>query len=413
MISKLLVLQVVKLGGCFRRERYSAASKFRRVASLFVLCVLTFVLPINAGAEGDYEYFRADVKVKNQDLGERRRAAEEGLREVLLRVSGAEDVLENLTVQAQLKRASQLVEQFQYVALSEDETNNRAGDSSGASSDSGEYSEIVSFKFSSFLIEKLLMDAGQMFWPVNRPSTLLWLVEDNVDLGKQLVNGQSGGELIQAIEASARRRGLPINYPLLDLEDQLSLSAEQVWGLDEQAVLQASARYRADVILVGRYTVTSAGELWTTWQFFHAGEARLYDSRSSAIEDRFIEDVAQDAISPLANFLANRYSIIPQAESEPRLLVQIAGIQNFDDYRGALNYLEGLAAISDVGLLAVKQDTLLLDVKSESSLDRLLGTFELEKRLVPHGANSQLPIWQQARRGSEENPLKFHWTGRP
>ena len=63
---------------------------------------------------------------------------------------------------------------------------------------------------------------------------------------------------------------------MLDFEDRNNLSEEDVWGLDSQKIVKASARYGADSILSGRLHFTSGGEL-IFWQFIFQNETDVFD----------------------------------------------------------------------------------------------------------------------------------------
>lgn len=350
-------------------------------------------------AQAKLNYFSASVPVKSQSASERASAARKALSQVLVRMSGSEKVLGNSLIKQKTKSALNLVEQFQYRAL----------DSELLKEDG--YKEMLSLTFASSLVEKMLNQAQQPFWSVNRPTTLIWLAEDTLDGGRQILNQHSDSLIIQSLSDEAERRGLPVIYPLLDLDDQLALSAEDVWSVDEQVIARASERYDVDVILVGRYSQTSRGEVWSIWQFFHAGSSQSYDSRFVLDEKNTQLSIGASALDPLANFLAQRYAISPQLEASGRLVMQVAGVNSFGKYRRSLDYLEGLAAVSEVQLAAVRQDTMLVYLESEASIEKLLGALALDGKMQPVSTGLHAaPLWQQVPRGTMENPLRFEWS---
>lgn len=367
---------------------------------LFLVVGLVMSLFVRANAQSKMDYFSAQVPVKTQGAQERRNAAGSALLQVLLRMSGSEQTIEDVRILKQVKKALNYVEQFQYQPL-QDEALIKQG-----------YRELVSLTFSAAVVKKILGDAQQPFWSTSRPSTLVWLVEDNPEYGKQLINQQSDAAILQVLNKAAKQRGLPLSYPLLDLDDQLALSAEDVWDIDEEAIKAASERYRADTILVGRYSKTSRGRVLSSWQFFHAEVARSYDSRV-AIDDNGELDpvIGVEALYPVADFLAKRYANQPQLEAGGRLVVQVSDVDNFAKYRRSLSYLDGLAAVSKVQIVAVRQDTMLLFLESQAGVERFMSILNLDSKLrVKPDNNDLLPAWQQAPRGTLENPLKFSWS---
>lgn len=370
---------------------------------IFIHFLLLPCLAVQAFAQRDIEYFRAEVPVSSQDSKERRNAAKLGLEDVIIRVSGSDHALQSAELKSRINNAISYVEQFRYLPL-EDETLKAEGKR-----------ELLSLTFSPEVVKKLLFETQQPYWPVNRPKTLVWLVEDSSDEGRHLVNNQSpeSAELIDGMEKAALTRGIPLLFPLLDLDDQLALNPEDVWMFDEEKIAEASQRYNADVILVGRYSTTSRGEIWGTWQYFHAGTNQVYDTRSKMDDAGAYVAMAREVLNPLADFLAARYAITPSGESQAKLVMQIANITNFGDYYRSLDYLQRLAAIAHVNLVAIREDTLLLYLDAESSVDKLVSVLALDGRMKPKvlaAASNDIPVWQQMPLGSFENPLNYSWV---
>lgn len=336
-------------------------------------------------------YYTASVPVSSQSTQARERAASLGLLEVLIRVSGSRDVNQNPAIRQALGRASGLMEQFHY-AQQRDEH--------------GQSQEALVMTFSPSVIEQLLRDAEQPFWPINRPNTLVWLVEDHPEEGKILINDPEA-PMVRGLRSAAAERGLPLRWPLLDLEDRLQINAEQVWALEEEAVLAAARRYNVDTVLVGRYTRTSAGQWWATWEFFHRGTSRIYDLRADDVKE-----VGLGAVNPLADFLADRYSVGPGGADEPQLLVQVLSVESFRAYRGVLDYLAQLALVSNLQLQAVEGSEMVLTLEINGSIEQLNNALSLDRKILPEPSTQQPTApWLAVPLGTPENPLKLRWVG--
>lgn len=345
--------------------------------------------------------YQAAVPVTSQEAAERAKAMQLGLAEVLVRMSGTPAVLEAPKVQASMGNAPRFVNQFQYRLLVEQ-------DSAEQTETAEQPAEELVMTFVPQVIKQLLRDAGEPFWPANRPSVLLWLVEDHPEFGKQFIGDVSDNPVFKSILATARLRGLPLILPLLDLEDQQALLPEQAWSLEEGPILKAASRYKADVVLVGRYSVTSSGQFWSTWEYYHRDESYFYDSRT-----KDVAEIGSQVINPLANYLASLYSISSQAEWTPQLVMQLQDIDHFGDYQQALNYLDNLAVISQVELSAVRRNTLLLSLRSDGDLQLVTNALALDKRMLPVTVNSvgvQIGGVFNASLGSLENPLQYRWV---
>ncbi|SMF03100.1 hypothetical protein SAMN02745866_00259 [Alteromonadaceae bacterium Bs31] len=352
---------------------------------------LVVLLGFSSFAGAAIDFYRGVVPVKSQSTQQRERAAKQAFAQVVVRLSGSSRSLELDAIRQAQARALKYVVQFQYVALDDPEFLAEG------------YTEQISLQFSPVSIRKLLM-ASDKYWPTNRPSTLVWLVEDSLDYGKQFVSNDIAPEVMKGFVHTAAERGLPLTYPLLDLQDQMRLSADQVWQLDDEAILVASQRYNADVVLVGRFSSTSKGEYLATWQFFHRGDSRVYDSRNNDAAE-----LGAYALNPLADYLGNRYAIVPTEEQSPAVVMQLSGISSFANYRAALDYLEKMAAVSLLQLSAVRDDTLLLSLGTEASVERFVSVVALDGRMEQQESVGDLPAWQQTAQGTQENPLRFRW----
>ncbi len=354
------------------------------------VCLSTSAQPVDP-------YFSTLVPVRSQDIKERQYAAQKGMQKVLVRLSGTEEVLKNKEVQKAVGKALNYVEQFQYQEVDDQKLLDKG------------IEESILLRFSPRLIKETLTRTKQPYWPINRPSTLIWLVEDNLEEGKKLLNFSSEHPLVQQVIATAKLRGLPVQFPILDIQDQTNLTAEQVWLIDDKAIVAASQRYNAEIILVGRFSTTSRGEFWGTWQFFHDGHTQVYDNRTKGPEE-----LGRQGVLPIVDYLANRYSIIPQLLDTPGIVMRVGSVGSFKDYRRAMDYLENMAVVTSLAVTAVQNDTLQLYLETNADVGRFMAAIKLDNKmkLLEKKLQDQLPVWQRAPVGSEESPLEYVWLGK-
>lgn len=363
---------------------------------IYVLCgLLPFVMASHA-QQKTKGLFEASIGVRSQNKPERQYAAQRGLQEVFVRMSGTNKVLQDPKIQAAVDKAQTYMAQFQYYVNS-----NREEFEQGKR-------QVINIVFSESAVERTLRQSGQPYWPANRPKTLVWLVEDLPEKGRQFVNRARSKRLIESIEAAAAKRGLPLVYPLYDLEDRIAVSEDKLWSLDEEAIRQASLRYKADAVIVGRISETSRGRYLAYWEFFHNQTRKAFDSRTENMDE-----IARNAFNPVADYFASRYAIVPEQNESPLLVVQVSGVNNFAAYRKTLSYFEAMASISDVELAAARRDTLLIYLQSDSSLKFFENTLRLDNKLISEAENVNIntPEWQQVPRGTMTNPLQYRWSG--
>lgn len=103
-------------------------------------------------------------------------------------------------------------------------------------------------------------------WGETRPETLLWLVIEE--------NGQRGffkadmmPESDSALNRISRQTGLPLLFPLLDMDEQREISVSDVLSAYPQHFLTVSERYGVISILAGR-AVKMQGCWKADWAFY-------------------------------------------------------------------------------------------------------------------------------------------------
>ncbi len=368
--------------------------------------LLLWAITAFAWAEQVVDLYQTQSLIKSQSGSERARAAADGLAEVFLRVSGSEGTLRNPLIAKALRRAQSYMYEFRYEST--DETLLEGGKEIPASR--------IVMKFSPQAVEKVLRQARMPMWPANRRSVVMWLVVDKLSGGRQLVGEAENPQEVKVLTEASVRRGLPVIVPLLDLEDRITLSADDAWNLEENAIRQASKRYRADSILIGRYSQTSRGRWRGNWTLLDDRQGgSMFDSSG-----RNLDEIIDKGVDQVAGYMASLAAIVPGTESSGAVVMQLDGIKHFGSYIKVLKYLESLAVVRHAELTAVHEDTLLLQLYTEGELALLIDALALDKKIFPvaaadtaYAVNREPVIgtgvpWQGPR-GSAQNPLQYKW----
>ena len=337
----------------------------------------------------DLYQYKTLVASSSKNSQEYRQAMVDGLAEVILRASGDIATLQNPGIIDALSRPTRYLLQDYF------ENANETIEIDGKQVPARR----LVLEFSSEAILKLLREFQLPIWPNNRRSVLVWMVVDNAQ-GQQIVTELSFADVLTATRANAKRRGLPLLLPLMDLEDQIALTPKQLWSIDRDAIHTASERYNPDTILVGRLSQTSRGDWRSDWQLFVNDQVEIFDTQGEKIED-----IVAAGLDAVANYFFQRYAINPQlSSSQGQLLFQVGNIRNFSDYMKVLSYLEQLTLIRHVDLAAVRGDELLLYLTADGNVKLLQDTLALDGKLSPRE-----PISNAAPLGSTENPLLYAW----
>lgn len=333
------------------------------------------------------------VLVPNQSAEARDVAAASALGQVLVRMSGSRGVLGVPVIQELMRRPQAYLESFHYEASQE--LIEYQGQPVQASS--------LVLQFSGAALEKALRDAQQPVWPGNRPSTLVWLVE-KTGAGPQVMNPAEEELLNLDLNYAATNVGLPLALPLLDLQDQMAASADDLWRLDQDVVRAASRRYAVDAVLVGRYSQTSSGRWMASWLFEHKGKQKLFD-----VEGNSQREMIEAGLQYVAEHLAGLYGVVASDMPANALVARVEGIRSFGDYVQLLDYLNQLAIVGHVGLLSLVGDEITVSLFVEGDDKVLMDTLALDRKLSHVEDLSTQDSPPLYRIGSINHPLRFEW----
>lgn len=355
-----------------------------------ILGVLIFVVVLPARAST--EYFSAQVPVSSQRASDRNVALTQALANVLVKVSGSLDAPETELGRKAQANAGAYVQQFRYIQPNQSQREEGV-------------SLLLKADFDPGKVRRLLKDSGQGVWPSNRPQTLIWAIEDTPENGRQIITDASNPRVAGIFER-AQERGLPLLWPLWDLDDQFMLSAESLWELDDEAILAASARYDVTTVLIARYSQTSGDEWFATWQFYHAGEQRSYDFRTENPSE-----LGAVGLDPLVTFLAERYAVQSSTdENELLQVVELQGVDSYHNYSVALDYMAKQPLIRQVSLVGVRDRELVLHILLSGTWQQLSDALALDRKVEllnpPEGAHEESTL------GAPDQPAKLQWLGR-
>lgn len=317
--------------------------------------------------------YEVAVPVSDQSNAERKRASGDALMVLLSRLTGLAYVPRTDVVTAALAAPDGYYSQFGFESADDDGL-------------------MLVVQFDQGPVLDLVREAGLPIWRAQRERVLVWTVVQDAD-GRQIVGTTSELPIVAAMKGRARDRGVPLSLPLLDLEDQLAVDPAAVWGRLSQVVDPASARYGADVLLLGRITPTADGAWLSDWEFWVDGVVVPFDLEEADLAAHGIL-----AIDVLANELAIRRVVHGRQAGQLRLAV--SGLETPADYGALLSYLRGLEFIEQVGVAGVEDGRLWLTLETPAEPGRLLDTFERDRQLFDD---------QLARPGAAD--LKLVWRG--
>ena len=323
------------------------------------VCALTLVLPPVPQAATVADLYTAEVEVPGDELAAIFRAA---LAQVVVRVTGSRAVATPDKLSA-LGDPAALVLQYR-------------------SAGPGTWQ----VGFDPTALRQRLDAAGLTIWSEERPATLLWLAVDSGRGEREILAGDAesppaapGGlapadpDALAATRESllqvADVRGLPLMLPLVDTADLQVLSFADLWGDFSEPVLEASARYQADAVLIGRTPTLDPAAPRVRWTLLFDGERWDWEG-TLADGPEFTADLYADRLAT-------------SADSARQMRVAVRNLGDLDAYGQVYTYLQQLSPVERCDVEEVTGDRAIFQLTVRGDPDQLLRIVALRRLLVP------------------------------
>ncbi len=332
----------------------------KTIIQAIVACLLWVVASL-AMAGVSQQLFESEVVVQSQAPAVRAGAMKSALEEVLVRVAGQNSVLMTEPAMALLQKPSRLVQQYRYFTVPNSEP------------------PLLKLwvRFDGDAIRQSLQQQGLAYWGAERPDTLLWLAVE--DRGKRyVVSADDESDVHEQIVQVANQRGVPILFPLMDLEDQSQARFSDIWGGFFDHVLKASARYNPQAVLIGRLNRSVSGGWSARWYMDVAGKTTSWsDSRQQ------LAALLQQGMDDTADQLASRFSVANSSSSANVVSISVDGVRSLADYARINAYLASLTSIIDVQVEQVSASQVQYSLQINGGLQALTRTVSIGTVLQP------------------------------
>lgn len=321
------------------------------------------------------------LKVENKSRDARIAASRQALLNVLVKVSGDAQADKNSLAKQRSKDISDYMLKFEYDEKPDGHLN-------------------LLVKFEANKINALVKELNLSLWGNRRPLIVIWLaIEDN--LRRELVTQESHPQLESLIYDKAKRRGLPVVVPLLDLQDRSLVGIPEIWGNFSEPVQQASNRYRAERSITARMYQQPNSDNWLLdWRFTND---ELFGS-NQITGDR--QQIVAQMIDSLAAGLAAEYAVDPNAVGQlAEATFQLKGTKSFVDIALAKRRLESLSVVTQVVISTRTDDLVEFRVNHTGSINDFKKALELDNAFsafVDPRAFYQL---------TNNDALEYSWTG--
>lgn len=327
-----------------------ALPAYPKCCQLLVFALVLLAAAPAARAERVVGLYQAEVAVE----GDRDQAFSDALAAVLVRMTGRRDAPARPEILPLLENARTYAQQFRHPAPGR-----------------------LWVAFDGTALERELTGLGQPVWGAERPVTLLWIAIDG-ESGKRFVMAserefEEEGALRDALAQAAGRRGIPLIYPLMDAEDRGRASFAEVWGGFDDSILEASMRYGADAILVGRLNADDLEH--GRWTLLEDGVARRWTGS------------VPESIDRLADLFAARFAVVFSGGVRSVRLT-VSGVDSVEAYGRASRFLTRLTAIDSLLVESVEQDRVVFHARLRGTPAALDEAVKLGGLLIPEASDS-------------------------
>jgi hypothetical protein len=224
-------------------------------------------------------------------------------------------------------------------------------------------------------IEDVLRRNGQPVWGSERPLTLVWLAVDWGQGEREIIaadDPERDADAARSIDRNrllrqrvldlAEKRGLPVAFPLLDTEDLARVTFADIWGGFDELVLDASMRYEADSVLIGRVRPDSSQR--NRWTYHFGNEQSTWHGEPEQV------------MSLIADLLAAEFAIGGDAPLQSVELA-VAGITSVDAYGNVQRILADANVVENFSIRKVEGDRIVYDVQAHGGAERLARALRL------------------------------------
>ncbi|MCW5588378.1 MAG: DUF2066 domain-containing protein [Legionellales bacterium] len=348
-----------------------------------LLASLMIFVSSSGFAQAVNSFYQVDIPIANMSAQTRQQAFVQALQAVLVKISGQSSIINNATLKQQWSKADTYVDQFNFF------------DKKMTQSDGMPEQQLyLNVHFDPSSIDHLLTQAKQPIWGHNRPTTLVWIVQQTAT-GKTLIN-DTANPVSQLIDQAAKTRGITLLFPLLDLQDMNNINDQTVWEFNQESIKRASARYAVPAILVGKMQVDDQGNWRAQWQNYIGNDQTHWETQG-----KNLTAVLNPAINTLADTLASHFKTNEKTDFQTASLT-VMGVNQLATFDQIKTYLAGLKVVKEVEIANVEPDYVVFNLQINGTVNELTAALANDQKLKINSDPSST---------AAANHLITHWVG--
>ncbi|SMY38791.1 hypothetical protein PAND9192_03858 [Photobacterium andalusiense] len=315
-----------------------------RFALLF-LAVLA--LPVRAATVNDL--YQTQVALIGSDQQADQAAREQGLANVLVKISGNTDILNNSAIKAAITNSGRYISQFGYSQV--------------------DGQRALDLSFDKNQIKQLLMQSKASIWKDQRPNILVWMV-DSDGQQRNILWDQSTNALVNDTKQAADSRGLPLTFPVGDITDATAVNVSDLWGNFIDPIATASHRYHANGLLLVKALQQPDGTVSLNWKFYPQQPSKIATADTQPITGTASGTLAQTStqmINKVTDYLAKKYAVVLGGVAGGKVNIEVDNIQSTEDFFALEKMLNNLTTVGSANAMRIKGNSVIFQLNLQGS----------------------------------------------
>lgn len=319
-----------------------------RLSPLVFLFWMALLAPLSVSAVVVEGLFEVKMSILDESKVIRRAALDDGLIEVLIRVSGDSHILKKIKAPA----SRSYVQQYEYSVL--------------AATAEVAASQQLWVRYNATMVLDFLRKQAIPVWGSRRTQAVIWLAIR--DGNQRYILKERDISLIKSqADIAFNRRGIPAIWPKNDAQDQQTVYFADIWAGFIEPLKQASQRYASGPVIVAN--MGWDGQFWKgDWSLIVDDEVRRW-----SLSGRDYETLIARAIDLAADVVGKKFAVLESFDvsQQETLMVEIDQVKSVEDFRRVEKYLSSLSAVRAVRLSRLESERVFFDLSLRSKAEDL------------------------------------------
>lgn len=343
---------------------------------LLVLITLSGFVFFGAQAVPVKTLYQGNIPVANQSQQAFDQALPQAFAQVLQKVSGNAAVASLPAIQTQMSQARALVKSYRYINQNDQ--------------------LLLQVQFDPNAVKRSLREANQAIWGGNRPLTLAWVVVQPNQASPEILASDNNDPLAVSLTQAANNRGLPILLPMMDINDMNAVTSQDLLSLDPQVIIQASKRYHASDILVGKVLQQANGSWDAEWMYVLNNQYLRWQTQGANAQE-----LLTDGVQRMSAELAARYAVLQNNAMTVPVTIDVTNVDGLSDFAAVVKYLRSLTPVDKVNVSNVDPNNITVKMMVAGGAEALQQALVQQQKLIPDSPATE---------PGEHATLTFRWA---